>query len=207
MAQITFTSNATPTLSGWSISSHSPAVLAAIPDAIVQRLGVAHDTLTLWACHPSEQDGLREAAYQDERTELGIYAQCEVIELARPHRPNTVWLDRFHLVATSAPASIASRVAGLYVGGDGSPVGHPGHNRLALWLHDPSVTMQLVDHARSMPLANGAGWDLDAVALSCRCSLLVDARRPGVVELRCPPMFAPAIGETLLQLSQLVASW
>jgi len=148
MAQISFTPNARPTLSGWSISSSSPAALAAVPDAIIQRLGVTHDTLTLWALHPSEQDGLRDAAYHDERTELGMYAQCEIIEMARPHRPNVVWIDRFHLIATGAAATCASRIAGLYTGGQGI---------LALWLHDGSVTMQLAEHARSMPPVNGGG--------------------------------------------------
>ena len=207
MADLHLALRATSLLSGWTIASTNASALAAVPDAIVQRLGITHDALTLWAQHYSEQSGLRHEAYAEERDELGIGARCEVVELARPHRPNVVWLDRFHLVATSASATTASRIAGLYTSAEHAGQHGGSATRLTMWLHDPSVTSMVAAHAAAQPAIEGAGWDDDAIAMSCRCCMLVDARRPGTLELRCPPIFAAGIGEALTQLSQLVAPW
>ena len=207
MAELQVAPRATSLLSGWTIASSNASALAAVPDAIVQRLGVTHDTLTLWAQHYSEQSGLRDDAYAEERAELGIGARYEIVELARPHRPNVVWLDRFHLVATSAAASTASRIAGLYTGNEHAGQHGGSATRLTMWLHDPSVTSMVAAHAAAQPAIEGASWDDDTIAMSCRCCLLIDARRPNNVELRCPPIFASAIGEALMQLTQLVAHW
>lgn len=203
MATLTMHPDSAVTLAGWTIVSEHPGALAAIPDAIVQHLGFPYDVVTLWARHPSEQDGSRDAAYLQEQQEIGPASSIEVVELTRPHQRNVVWTDRYHLIAAGARATAASRIAGMYAGERHTNFG----SHLVTWIHDPSVTTLVADQAYRMPAANGGGWDFDQVVLSCRFALNFDARYPTAVTLRCPPLLAPQIAAALTELATLVSSW
>ena len=89
MAQLQVESD--PFLPGrWTLRSDHPGALAAIPDAIVQVLGLDADVLSAWAVHYDEQNEYAENAYANERRELGHGPVAEVISLPRSPQPHVV---------------------------------------------------------------------------------------------------------------------
>jgi hypothetical protein len=197
MAQLHVTPRAGLLCSGWSITSESPAALAAIPDSIVQLQGLAADSMTVWATHPSEQDGLRSSAYTTEISELGPECRVDVVELVRPRQERVVWIDRYQLVAGGSRAERASRIAGLYAGSAGT---------CAIWVHHPSVSAGIESHAAGVARTVGDGWADEQITLQCRFVALVSGSR-STVEVRCPPASAPAVLQALDQLGRVVAHW
>ena len=192
----------------WTLRSSTPAVLAAVPDAIVQVLGFEHDVLAVWALHHDEQTGARDELYREERRELGPTAQPRIVELARPWQARVVWVDRYHLVA-SGPATAASRLLGLYVASNG---------RLVLAVHDPSVTAMVqqsmhaltssaqVDHAHGIS-TYGHTWEDPARIALTRFTLRSDPDRNGTIRLRAPQPMAAGVQDALVRLRQTVAGW
>jgi hypothetical protein len=197
MAQLTYTQDYTQQ-STWLVRSDHPGALAAVPDAIVQTLGLGNDHLTCWALHPTEQDGYRHDAYLDERGELGLGAAVDVVEVLRPRQQNVVWVDRYHLIATNAPAATATRVLGLYTGGKGS---------VLLYVHDPSVGGTFAQYVTNVPHAGHIGWNAPHMAAQSRFGVYATDRAPMQIELVCAPAFAPQVQQALQQLAALTASW
>lgn len=182
----------------FDLRSNHPGVLAAVPDAFVQVLGLAGDVLTLWATHPSEQVATRDTAYADERQELGHTGRIEVVETLRPRQHNVVWIDRFHLLATAAPATVASRVLGLYVGSGGS---------MLLYVHHPASTFQLEQVVAQVPHSGRGQWDSPGIVSLARIALYYDGNQPNSLQLACAPSLAGAAPSTLDQLARHTAGW
>lgn len=183
---------------GWTLSSDSPAALAAIPDALMQVLDLRGDALAAWALHPDEQDLTAETAYREERGELGYGPVVEVRELPRPRRHNVVWIDRYHLLVASAPAGVASRLLGLYVGSRG---------RLVLALHHPSVSGMVRQLFDAMPDDNAAAWDDVQLVSQSRLVLRYDPATPDAVQLRAPQPMAMPVQQALSRIAQSAAGW
>lgn len=182
----------------WTLRSDNPSVLAAVPDALVQVLELGADALAAWALHPDEQAGMRDAAYHDELHEIGIGPLVEVVELTRPWQQNVVWVDRYHLLVAAAPASIASRLLGLYVGSKG---------RMVLAVYHPSVAGIVQTKIASMPNDNARDWDTGDIVANVRFVLRYDPETPGALQLRCAQPMAHGIQDALGRLTMMVASW
>jgi hypothetical protein len=182
----------------WLLGSTNAAALAAIPDALVQVLGLQDDALAAWSLHPDEQTGAREASYQEELRELGYGPVAEVLELARPWQQNVVWVDRYHLLVSGARPATATRLLGLYVGSAG---------RIVLAVHHPSVSALIQQGLRQLATAERERWDEDDLVSLTRFLLRAAPDRPQQVELRAPGSTARAVEAALAELVQLVAAW
>jgi hypothetical protein len=182
----------------WTITSTDPRVLASVPDALVQSLGLGTDPLVAWGLHPDEQDGSRDAAYREELAEIGFGPLVQVVELPRPFRPNVVWVDRYHLLVAAAPATLGTRLLGLYVGSKG---------QLVVGVHDPSVSATVQQALVALPDQGTANWDSDHLVSQVRFLLRYAPSNPHAVELRAPQAFAQGAQTALLNLQQYVAAW
>lgn len=198
VAQFQIDSEPSTQLAQWRIRSTHPAALAAIPDALAQRIAQPHDVATCWLIHPSEQDSTRDAAYEQERHEIGLSGAVVIEELTRPRQRNVVWVDRYHLLATSVPLPAISRLAGLYVDGSGG--------RMTCFVHDPSVTHQIWQHVASLPHDGGRTWNDASAVMSARFACATGGTDVTTV-VCCHPTFAPLVTESFQQLSQAVAPW
>lgn len=182
----------------WTLQSSNPAVLAAVPDAIVQVLDLKNEVLAAWALHPDEQAGIRDAAYHDELAELGPQALVEVRELSRPWQPNVVWVDRYHLLVGSAPASVGSRLLGLYVGSKG---------RIVLSVFHPSVAALIGSEYDTMPSNRAHDWDQPMHVDNARFVIRFDPENLTSLRLRCSQPMAMRVQDALLRLAQTVTAW
>jgi hypothetical protein len=192
------------------VRSATPAVLAAVPDALAQSLGWENDVVSAWALHPSEQDTMvRDNTYQNERAELGVNAAVDVVELVRPRQQNVIWVDRFHLVAQFRPPSLLTRLLGLYAGGEGE---------LIAWVHDYTVgsvfaqTVRQIPQDRSNRVAgvmpeHGAGWDSHTNVEQSRCGIRYDGRQPDMVRVTLATPFRQQGVQALQQLAAIVSPW
>ncbi len=206
MAQLTVESD--PFLPGrWTLRRDHPGALAAVPDAIVQVLGLDGDVLSAWAVHYDEQNEYAENAYANERREIGYGPQVEVISLPRTPQPHVVWIDRQHIVVGAAPPPLATRLLGLYVGSNGT---------ITLALSDPSVAGQVHASLRGMvdaPKAAGDVWSTDQFVGLNRVVIRYDALSlhgeapTNVLHVRAPQATALAIQGALGQLQGMVAGW
>lgn len=202
MAQLSIESD--PFLPGrWTLRADHPSALAAIPDALVQVLDLGGETLTVAACHYDEQQEHAEDAYANERQEIGFGPQVEVIALPRAPQPHVVWIDRQHLLVSSAQPPLGSRLLGLYVGSNGS---------MTLAVSHPSVAAQ-VSAALREDLGRDDAWErLDFIALNRFVvrygALSLHGEAPtNVVHVRAPQPMALGVQEALLRLQQTVATW
>lgn len=182
----------------WTVRSNSPAALAAVPDALVQVLGLGDEALAAWALHPDEQAGIRDAAYHEELHELGPAASVEVVELVRPWQQNVVWVDRYHLLVTAARPAAGSRLLGLYVGSTG---------RIVVGVHHPSVAALVQQEFARLPNDHGRDWQSQALVANCRFVLCSTPQQPGTLELRAPQPMAQPVQGALQQLAAMVAAW
>lgn len=182
----------------FQVRSTSASALAAVPDALVQVLGLAGDMITMWGLHPTEQVATRDLAYENERSELGVGAVAEVVEVLRPRRQNVVWIDRLHLVASGAPAAAASRLLGLYVGSEGS---------LLLYVHHPASAYPLTERVRTVPHSGSQGWDDPAVVSQARFAVHFDGASPAELGLASAPAFAQRVPGVLDELARMTAGW
>jgi hypothetical protein len=180
------------------VRSESPAVLAGIPDALVQTLPTAGDVATIWALHPSEQTGIRDVAYQHEREELGHGAAVDIVEMARPRERNVVWVDRYHLLARTNNLASVARVLGLYVGSGG---------QLVAYVHHASVSAAVDAAVLTFPHSGTAGWDDPILNSQCRFGLRLAPKAPNQIELTSGGPLRPQIDAGLRQYSALVAGW
>lgn len=206
MAQLHVESD--PFLPGrWSIRSDHPGALAAIPDAIVQVLGLDSDVLSAWAVHYDEQTEYAENAYANERREIGHGPHAEVIALPRAAQPHVVWIDRQHLLVGAAPAQLATRLLGLYVGSNGT---------ITLAISDPSVAASV--HASLREMVGGGramdeAWTSDQFVSLNRVVIRYDALSlhgeapTNVVKVRAPQPMALAVQDAIGRLTQTVAPW
>lgn len=204
----TLTTEADPIFPGrWTIRSDHPSALAAIPDAIIQVLGLGSDVLSAWAVHYDEQSEHAENAYANERREVGYGPTAEIIALPRAPQPHVVWIDRQHLLVGAAPAALATRLLGLYVGSNGT---------ITLTISDPSVGGQVHATLRSMIEGGRAAadaWSSDAFVALTRVVVRYDALSlhgespTNVVHVRAPQPMALAVQGALGQLAGMVAGW
>lgn len=187
----------------WTLRSDNPSVLAAVPDAIVQVLDLGGDVLSFTAVHYDEQREYAEHAYANERQEIGYGPQVEVVALPRAPKPNVVWIDRLHLLVTSASPAIGSRMLGLYVGSNGS---------MTLCVSHPSVAAQVVANLRQDLGMNDVWEHPDFVAFN-RFVLRYDAlsrhgdRAGGALHVRAPQPMALGVQDALLRLQQIIGDW
>lgn len=206
MAQLQIESD--PFLPGrWTLRSDHPGALAAVPDAIVQVLGLDSDVLSAWAVHYDEQNEYAENAYANERREIGFGPSVEVVSLPRAPQPHVVWIDRQHLVVGNAPAALATRLLGLYAGSNGT---------ITLAISDPSVAGQV--HATLRAMVDGGpaaeeGWSSDPFVGLNRVVVRYDALSKhgeaptNVIHVRASQPMALAVQGALGQLQQMVAGW
>ncbi len=206
MAQLQVESD--PFLPGrWTLRSDHPGVLAAIPDAIVQVLGLDGDVLSAWAVHYDEQNEYAENAYANERREIGYGPAVEVVSLPRAPQPHVVWIDRQHLVVGNAAPPLATRLLGLYAGSNGT---------ITLAISDPSVAGQV--HASLRSMVDGGrdgeeGWTSDPFVGLTRFVVRYDALSKhgeaptNAVHVRAPQPMALAVQGAIGQLQQMVAGW
>jgi hypothetical protein len=149
--------------------------------------------MALHALHQDEQDIPAHMAYEDERRELGtlpppLGPTVEIIELARPHQRNVVWIDRNHLMVTGAKVDIAHRMMGLYVSSKG---------QIRIMIHHPSVSHQIHEALRNM-LANLGDRQLpDDVLQLTRFAVWYDPKLPDAVRVWTPPMYAQMISSAI----------
>ena len=196
MADLDIASEDGGLVAGLVVSSSMPGAVAAAVDLVVQRLGLPHDVMTLWALHPSEQDGRLDDAYRNERAELGAAAHIHIEELARPRETGVVWIDRYHLIARALPAHTV-RMCGLYLDGKG---------RIVCIVHDPVVGNQMLNHAHGLAHGSDHAWESYEVTMAARCTIRV-GDRPGVARLRIPPQFIDATRTALDEAARHVSSW
>ena len=214
MAQLIVESD--PFLPGrWKLTSDHPSALAAVPDAIVQVLGLDADVLSAWAVHYDEQNEFAENAYANERRELGHGPVAEVVSLPRAPQPHVVWIDRQHLVVGAAPARMATRLLGLYAGSNGT---------ITLAISDPSVAGQV--HATLREFAHGTNpyatadhlgandaWGGEPFVALNRVIVRYDALSlhgeapTNALHVRAPQATALAVQNALAQLQGMVAGW
>jgi hypothetical protein len=176
------------------IAHRDPAALAAIPDAVAQAVAPPGTICSLWCLHHAEQDGVAHTAYPNERMELGPHAQAEVLTMARPHQVRVVWTDRYHLLATNAPASAATRVLGLYVGGSKGDA--------VLVLHHPSTSAQVIAGIRTLPETHGRSWDQPPLVDAALFMVRADRTQQDAVEAFASPSFVQPVNAALAQLGQ-----
>lgn len=198
MARLEVIADAASVVGGLVVRSEHPAALAAVPDALVQVLGLEQDVGSCWALHPSEQDGLRTAAYGEDRAELGMGAHVDVLELTRPRQRNVVWIDRYHLVGSFQPVAVASRLLGLYAGGPGS---------LLLYVHHPTVTATFQHVVGQAPYDGGATWDAATIVEQSRFAVRYDGRFPQQLRLTCNSTLRSHVAQALHALAGTVAPW
>jgi hypothetical protein len=121
-----------------------------------------------------------------------------VVTLAREYRPHTVWIDRVHLLATSARPEVASRLLGLYVGSAGD---------LILAIHDPSVTQPVAQHITHVPELRTDERLGASFVQQCRFVVSYDRDAPDSVLVLAPQPMALAVQDALGRLAGLVAGW
>ena len=189
----------------WTVSSDHPAALAGVSDAIVQTLGLEGESLGAWCLHYDEQDLHAEDAYARERGELGVYAQSQVVVLPSPHSAHTIYLDRLHLVTSSAPPQAGSRLAGLYVGTPGREPRAGGD--LVLSVHHPSVASHMGGLLARLPHGGASLRDGHELVPDSRFVLTYDRREQSSVLVRAPQPMALAVQDALGRLAMLVAGW
>ena len=182
----------------WTLRSDHPSALAAVPDAVVQTMGLQGEALGAWALHYDEQDLHAEDAYARERQELGMHAQAQVVALPTAARAHVVYIDRLHLVAWAAPAGAGSRLAGLYVGTAGD---------LVLCVHHPSVTAQVAQELTRLPQGGRELRDGSSLVPNSRFVVSFDREQPDSVRVRAPQPMALAVQDALGRLRDLVAGW
>lgn len=197
VAQLTIVAEDAGLVAGLVVSSDNPTATAAAIDHLLHRLAMPSDVVTMWALHPSEQDGLRDQAYLNERRELGSSAMIHVEEIARPRQRGVVWIDRFHLIARTSTPRVTVRMCGLYLDGRG---------RIVCMVHDPVVSDQMMRHAHAIATGTNQDWGAPEVTMAARCTIRAgDA--PGSIHLRIPPLFVTAARDALADAARHVETW
>lgn len=178
-----------------TVSSPTAQALTTGLQRILESLQNTDAVLSVYALHPSEQDGTAQAAYANERLVTGPSGVVAgIVELPRPREKGVVWIDRYHLLVSGIPLRFGAQLFGLYVGSQG---------RMIAYVHSPEMLHPFAQQLRLLA-EHPRRWEEPFVAGACLLAVRYDDDQRDALDMRMPSEFVPA---TVRMLSDLGNQW